>query len=149
MIGIGNKSRYEPFEISVFGVGIDGAVGYDVVNSRRFQFYPQLTISYQRFEIDIERKDVPALADGIGALITNPMYTGMNKSSMLLTYGAEANYHLNYSSGGKGIILAVKYGLTADLIQGTWKIDGEKIPYDSSDRIKESRLMVMLRFYFK
>lgn len=147
--GIKNSTSTDAYRIAVEGISMDIAVGYDLLNLKRFQLYPQLRLGLQEFEINAFRKAAPQDITDVSALVSNLTETTIERSSLPLTYGLEADYHLVHSEGSGGIILAFKYGLTADLAAGKWKINKETSAFSSADRIRESSFTVLLRFYAK
>ena len=147
--GIANATTTDAYNLKVEGMTMDVAAGYDVVNLKRFQVYPQLRLGLQEFEINVMRTAAPRDINGVSELVSNMAETTLEKTSLPLTYGFEADYHLLHSEGSGGIILAFKYGLTTDLVRGKWKMNGESAAFYSSDRIRESSFTALLRIYLK
>lgn len=147
-IGASNKSSNDDYKLKVSATNIDLGIGYDIINHPKFQLYPQAALGFQGSWIEATPRQKLTPGD-LGGWLSQGGERELNRGSLLLTYGVEADYHLVYSSGGSGIILGVRYGLTSDIIEGKWKMNGEKWDYDSEDRMKEARWVFLMRFYFK
>ena len=147
--GIANTTSTDAYNLKVEGMTMDVAAGYDILNLKRFQFYPQLRLGLQEFEINVMRTAARRDITGVSELVSNMAETTLEKTSLPLTYGLEADYHLLHSAGSGGIILAFKYGLTTDLVRGKWKMNGDSAAFYSSDRIRESSITVLLRVYLR
>lgn len=147
--GIKNSTSNDDYRIEVEGMSLDIAAGFAALDLKRLQLYPQLRLGLQDFEINAMRRAARHDITDVNELISNPAETTIERSSLTLTYGLEADYHLLYSENSGGIILAFKYGVTSDLARGKWKIDNETAAFSSSDRIRESSFTLLLRFYMK
>lgn len=147
--GIANGTTTDEYDLKVEGMTMDVTAGYDLLNLKRFQIYPQLRLGLQEFDINVVRTAAPRDITGVNELVSNMAETTLEKTSLPLTYGLEADYHLLHSEGSGGIILAFKYGLTTDLARGKWKMNGDSAAFSSPDRIRESSFTALLRIYLK
>jgi hypothetical protein len=129
-----------------FGLGL----GYDIVNLKRFQFYPQFALGFQYFDIEVTRKSAATDIIDVQGLVSGAGSTTASKTSFQLTYGLQADYHLVYNDESNGgIILAFRYGLTTNLSEGKFKINNKNSAFTTDDEIRKSFFSVALKFYIK
>lgn len=146
-IGIKNRASNSEYTLDVKGFNAHLGVGYDILNTKRFQFYPQLALGIQGFDIDLKKKSAASDIKNINELLSNPSGTALSRNSFNLTYGLELDYHLLYSPNGVGIILGAQYARTATIAEGNFRINGNRSAFESNDRMNQSFFAVVLKFY--
>jgi hypothetical protein len=147
--GIKNRVSNNDYAIEVEGMSFQLGIGYDILNFKRVQLYPQLAFGYQSFDIEVHRKNAVNDVITVNDLVLNPAGTSMTKNSFDMTYGLELDYHLLYSKANGGIILGLRYGRVVTLAEGPFKINKTKTKFESSDSINESFLAIVVKFYGK
>jgi hypothetical protein len=147
--GIKNRVSNDDYSIEVEGMSFQLGIGYDILNLKRLQLYPQLAFGHQSFDIEVHRKNAVNDVVTVNDLILDPAGTSMTKSSFDMTYGLELDYHLLYSKANGGIILGLRYGRVVTLAEGPFKINKSKTKFESSDSISESFVSIVAKFYRK
>ena len=148
MPGIKNTAENDEYKVEGRGINMTVALGYDIINLKRLNFYPQAALIMQDFDIHLKRKNATRDIQTITGLIANPAGGRLENRALNASLGLELDYHLLYSpKGGGGVILALRYGRVLPLSKGKFKIDGRDSSYKSDDRISESFFAVVLKFY--
>jgi hypothetical protein len=136
-------------KVEVDASSADFTFGFDVLNKPRFQFYPNVTLSFQSLELAVYSKDANSIVNDIPGLLANYTHTELEKNTIALNYGVQADYHLVYTKRRGGIIIGIRCGLTNDLGKGKWKINNEKSTFQSDDRFRNSYVTAIIKFYMK
>ena len=139
----------QDFKIKASSVAMEMNIGYDVINARRFQLYPQVGLSLQYLDLTVLRKASLDDIQDVNDLVFKSSSVNLSRATCMLSYGLEADYHVKYSEGGAGIIVGLRYGMTTDLVEGKFKIDRQKSAFTLDDRMRESYFSVVVKVYGK
>jgi hypothetical protein len=146
---IRNSVSNADYTIDVRGIEMEISLGFDLINLKRIQFYPQVGLALQDLDIDVMRKSANVDITDVEGMVLQPAGSQLDKSSFVLTYGAELDYHLAYSTARQGIILGLRYGFSTPIVEGKFKVNGKTSSYESADRIATSFFSAVLKFYLK
>jgi hypothetical protein len=140
--GFRNLSTNEDLELRIRRSAIEAGVGYDLLKSKHFDLFPQVTIGFQDFHVDVRQKDtnvttIPDLAD---EMVNN----SMRKRTFIFTYGGEFDYKIYTPTRGR-IILGVRYGQVVEAGDGQYRINEKSSDFRLNDEIAKSTLSFVLK----
>jgi hypothetical protein len=145
-----NKSEDASRKLDVRGFSFEMGLGYDVINGKRFQLYPQAALAYQTFNLKAVNRDAPTNIGQVDQLFDQAGSTTITKRSLLLNYGIEADYFLTQEKNGDGVVLGLVYGMSTDLAGGKFKMERHRSSINiHSDRLKTSYFGVIVKFTMK
>jgi hypothetical protein len=140
--GFRNLSTNEDLELRTKRRTIEAGIGYDLVKNKHIDLFPQVTIGFQDFLIDVRQKDVNV--NNIPDLVDEMVNTSMRKRSFIFTYGGELDYKIYTPTRGR-IILGVRYAQVVEAGDGQYRINGESSDFDLDDVIAKSTLSIVMK----
>ena len=123
--GIKNQASDGDYTVEVKGTNFQLGLGYDILNLKRLQLYPQVAFGLQDFDIEVKINRAPDYIRTVNDLILNAAGTSLKKNSFDMSYGLELDYHLLYSKSKGGIIVGLRYGRVVTLADGKFKMANE------------------------
>lgn len=148
-IFIGRTSSLNDQTVKVTGGNLlNYTFGYDILNQRRFQFYPFLGISQQFTEIEVTNEsDATASTDGLFNLAQETNEFSVTSDSWKIAAGFEFDYHLKYSARTSGIIIGYRYGITSTFAEGKYKTNGTTLDYDPDVQLRHWYSAIVVKIY--
>jgi hypothetical protein len=140
--GFRNLSTNEDLELRTKRRTIEMGIGYDLVKNKHIDLFPQVTIGFQDFFVDVRQKDVDV--NSIPDLVNEMVNTSMRKRSFIFTYGGEFDYKFYTPMRGR-IILGVRYAQVVEAGDGRYRINGESSDFRLDDEIAKSTLSFVLK----
>ena len=140
--GFRNLSTNEDFELRTKRRTIEMGIGYDLVKNKHVDLFPQVTIGFQDFFVDVRQKDVNV--NTIPDLVDEMVNTSMRKRSFIFTYGGELDYKIYTPTRGR-IILGVRYAQVVETGDGKYRINGESSGFRLDDEIAKSTLSLVVK----
>jgi hypothetical protein len=145
-----NKSEDDTRKLEARGFSFEMGVGYDLINSKRFQLYPQASLAYQTFNLKAVSQNASTSINQVDQLFSQPGNTSLSKKSLMLNYGVEADYFVTQEKNGGGVILGLVYGMSTDLAGGKFKMEGDRSSINiHNDRLKTSYVGLIVKFALK
>jgi hypothetical protein len=140
--GFRNLSTNEDLELRTKRRTIEMGIGYDLVKNKHIDLFPQVTIGFQDFFVDVRQTDfnVNAIPD----LVDEMVNTSMRKRSFIFTYGGEFDYKFYTATRGR-IILGVRYAQVVEAGDGKYRINGESSDFRLNDEIAKSTLSLVVK----
>ena len=140
--GFRNLTKNEDLELRIRRSAIEAGVGYDLIKNKHFDLFPQVTIGFQDFHLDVQQKDVNV--NTIPDLVDEMVNTSMRKRTFIFTYGGEFDYKIYTPTRGR-IILGVRYAQIVEAGDGQYRINGKSSDFRLSDEIAKSTLSLVLK----
>ena len=140
--GFRNLSSNEELELRTKRRTIETGIGYDLVKNKHIDLFPQVTIGFQDFLIDVRQRDVNVTT--IPDLVDEMVNTSMRKRSFIFTYGGELDYKIYTPTRGR-IILGVRYAQVVEAGDGKYKINGKSSGFRLDDEIAKSTISFVLK----
>lgn len=140
--GFRNLSTNEDLELRIKRRAIEMGIGYDLVKNKHVDLFPQVTIGFQDFYVDVRQKNVDV--NSIPDLVNEMVNTSMRKRSFIFTYGGEFDYKFYTATRGR-IILGVRYAQVVEPGDGRYRINGESSDFRLNDEIAKSTLSFVLK----
>jgi hypothetical protein len=145
-----NKVEDEARKLDARGFTFEMGLGYDVINSKRFQLYPQASLAYQTFHVKAVNREANTTISQVDQLFSQVGNTSLVKRSLLINYGVEADYFVSQFKNGSGIILGLQYGMSTTIAPGKFKMEKRTSAIDMQhDRIRTSYFGVIVKFALK
>ncbi|HTF20649.1 MAG TPA: hypothetical protein VK658_21400 [Chryseolinea sp.] len=140
--GFRNLTTSEDMELRIKRRTIEMGLGYDLVKNRHIDLFPQVTIGFQDFLVDVRQKtfDVNTIPD----LLDEMVNTSMKKRSFIFTYGGEFDYKI-YTASRARIILGVRYAQVLEAGDGQVRVNGESSDLKLDDEIATSTLSFVVK----
>lgn len=147
-IGFANKSILNNVYVKVSGLNIlNYTFGFDILNLKRFQFYPLIGISQQFTDIAFINKPTNTQYISLFEIGNQTNDISLQKNSWKVVGGVELDYHIKYSERSNGIIVALRYGLTNTINEGKYKLNKVKVDYEPHVALRDSYLSLVIKFY--
>jgi hypothetical protein len=140
--GFRNLSTNEDLELRTKRRTIEMGIGYDLVKNKHIDLFPQVTIGFQDFFVDVRQSDVNI--NTIPDLVDEMVNTSMRKRSFIFTYGGEFDYKFYTATRGR-IILGVRYAQVVEAGDGKYRINGESSGFRLDDEIAKSTLSLVVK----
>jgi hypothetical protein len=140
--GFRNLSTNEDLELRTKRRTIELGIGYDVIKNKHIDLFPQVTIGFQDFYVNVRQKDVDV--NNIPDLADEMVNTSMRKRNFIFTYGGELDYKI-YTATRARIILGVRYAQVVETGDGKYKINGKSSDFKLDDEIAKSTLSFVLK----
>jgi hypothetical protein len=140
--GFRNLSTNEDLELRTKRRTIEMGIGYDLVKNKHIDLFPQVTIGFQDFLIDVRQKETNV--NSIPDLTDEMVNTSMRKRSFIFTYGGEFDYKIYTPTRGR-IILGVRYAQVVETGDGRYRINGNSSDFRLNDAIAKSTLSFVLK----
>jgi hypothetical protein len=140
--GFRNLSKNEDLELRIRRSAIEAGIGYDVIKNKHFDLFPQVTIGFQDFHLNVQQQDVNI--NNIPDLVDEMVNTSMRKRTFMFTYGGEFDYKI-YTPTRARIILGVRYAQVVEAGDGQYRINGKSSDFRLSDEIAKSTLSFVLK----
>ena len=140
--GFRNLSTNEDLELRTKRRTIEVGIGYDLVKNKHIDLFPQVTIGFQDFNVDVRQKNVDV--NSIPDLLNEIVNTSMRKRSFIFTYGGEFDYKF-YTATRARIILGVRYAQVVETGDGRYRINGESSDFRLDDEIAKSTLSFVIK----
>jgi hypothetical protein len=140
--GFRNLSTNEDLELRTKRRTIEMGIGYDLVKNKHIDLFPQVTIGFQDFFVDVRQSDVNI--NTIPDLVDEMVNTSMRKRSFIFTYGGEFDYKFYTATRGR-IILGVRYAQVVEAGDGKYRINGESSDFRLDDEIAKSTLSLVVK----
>lgn len=140
--GFRNLSTNENLELRTKRRAIEMGIGYDLVKNKHIDLFPQVTIGFQDFYVDVRQKNVDV--NSIPDLVNEMVNTSMRKRSFIFTYGGEFDYKFYTATRGR-IILGVRYAQVVEPGDGRYRINGESSDFKLNDEIAKSTLSFVVK----
>ena len=140
--GFRNLSKNEDLELRTRRRTIETGIGYDLVKNKHIDLFPQVTIGFQDFLLDVRQKDVNV--NSIPDLVDEMVNTSMRKRSFIFTYGGEFDYKIYTPTRGR-IILGVRYAQVVEAGDGQYRINGSSSDFRLNDVIAKSTLSFVIK----
>ena len=140
--GFRNLSSNEDLELRIKRSAIEAGIGYDLVKNKHIDLFPQVTIGFQDFHVDVRQKEVDVT--NIPDLADEMVNTSMRKRSFIFTYGGEFDYKIYTPNRGR-IILGVRYAQVVEAGDGQYRINKKSSDFKLSDEIAKSTLSFVLK----
>lgn len=140
--GFRNLSETDQYELRTRRRAIELGIGYDLIKNKRVDLFPQVTIGFQHFNLDVKQKnmDVNTIPD----LLNEMVNTSMRKRNFIFTYGGEFDYKI-YTPTRDRIILGVRYAQVLEPGDGRHRINGKKTDFKLDDQIATSTLSFVVK----
>jgi hypothetical protein len=140
--GFRNLSKNEDLELRIRRSTVEAGIGYDLLKNKHIDLFPQVTIGFQDFHVDVRQQDVDV--NSIADLTDEMVNTSMRKRSFIFTYGGEFDYKIYTPTRGR-IILGVRYAQVVEAGDGQYRINGKSSDFKLSDEIAKSTLSFVLK----
>ncbi len=140
--GFRNLSTNESYELRTKRRAVEMGIGYDLVKNKHIDLFPQVTIGFQDFNIDVRQKNIDV--NSIPDLLNELVNTSMRKRSFIFTYGGEFDYKFYTATRGR-IILGVRYAQVVEPGDGRYRINGRSSDFRLDDEIAKSTLSFVLK----
>ena len=140
--GFRNLSTNEDLELRTKRRTIETGIGYDLVKNKHIDLFPQVTIGFQDFLVDVRQKDVNV--NTIPDLVDEMVNTSMRQRNFIFTYGGEFDYKIYTPTRGR-IILGVRYAQVVEVGDGQSRINGHNSDFELDDTIAKSTLSFVLK----
>jgi hypothetical protein len=140
--GFRNLSTNEDLELRTKRRTIETGIGYDLVKNKHIDLFPQVTIGFQDFLIDVRQKDINV--NNIPDLVDEMVNTSMRKRTFIFTYGGELDYKIYTATRGR-IILGVRYAQVVDAGDGQYRVNGSSSDLELDDVIAKSTLSFVMK----
>ena len=140
--GFRNLSTNEDLELRTRRRTIETGIGYDLVKNKHIDLFPQVTIGFQDFLVDVRQKDVNV--NTIPDLVDEMVNTSMRKRSFIFTYGGELDYKIYTATRGR-IILGVRYAHVVEAGDGQYRINGHSSDFRLDDTIAKATLSFVMK----
>ena len=140
--GFRNLVSNEDLELRTKRRTIETGIGYDLIKNKHIDLFPQVTIGFQDFLLDVRQKDVNV--NTIPDLVDEMVNTSMRKRNFIFTYGGELDYKIYTQTRGR-IILGVRYAQVLEAGDGKVRINGDKSDFKLNDEIAKSTLSFVLK----
>ncbi len=140
--GFRNLSTNEELELRTKRRTIETGIGYDLVKNKHIDLFPQVTIGFQDFLLDVRQRDVNV--NSIPDLVDEMVNTSMRKRSFIFTYGGELDYKIYTPTRGR-IIVGVRYAQVVEAGDGKYKINEKSSDFRLDDEIATSTLSFVLK----
>jgi hypothetical protein len=140
--GFRNLSSNEDLELRTKRRTIELGIGYDVVKNKHIDLFPQVTIGFQDFLLDVRQKDVDV--NSIPDLADEMVNTSMRKRNFIFTYGGELDYKI-YTATRDRIILGVRYAQVVEAGDGKYRINEKSSDFRLDDEIARSTVSFVLK----
>ncbi|HEX6893184.1 MAG TPA: hypothetical protein VF141_20885 [Chryseolinea sp.] len=140
--GFRNLSTNEDLELRIKRRTIETGIGYDLIKDKHFDLFPQVTIGFQDFLVDVRQKDTNVTT--IPDLVDEMVNTSMRKRTFIFTYGGEFDYKIYTPTRGR-IILGVRYAQVVEAGDGQYRINGKSSDFRLNDEIAKSTLSFVLK----
>ncbi|MEO5979350.1 MAG: hypothetical protein ABIS36_11155 [Chryseolinea sp.] len=140
--GFRNLTANNNYELRTKRRAIEAGIGYDLIKNRHFDLFPQVSIGFQDFYIDVDQKDLNV--NTIPDLLDEMVNTSMRKRAFIFTYGGEFDYKIYTQSRGR-IILGVRYAQVIEPGNGNVRINGKKSDFKLDDTIANSTLSFVVK----
>ena len=140
--GFRNTTSNEDVELSTKRRTIELGIGYDLVKNRHIDLFPQVTVGFQDFLLNLRDRDnnvytVPDLLEPI-------VNTSMRHRSFIFTYGGEFDYKI-YTETRARIILGVRYAQVLEAGAGNSRVNGEKSDVRLDDEVARSTVSLVVK----
>ena len=140
--GFRNTATNEDLELRTKRRTIEFGLGYDLIKDRHVDLFPQVTIGFQDFYVNVRQKDVDV--NNIPDMLDEMVNTSMRKRNFIFTYGGELDYKI-YTAKRARIILGVRYAQVIEAGDGKYKINGKKSDFNLDDEIATSTLSFVIK----
>jgi len=140
--GFRNLSTNEELELRTKRRTIETGIGYDLVKNKHIDLFPQITIGFQDFLLDVRQRDVNV--NSIPDLVDEMVNTSMRKRSFIFTYGGELDYKIYTPTRGR-IILGVRYAQVIEAGEGKYRINEKNSDFRLDDEIATSTISFVLK----
>jgi hypothetical protein len=140
--GFRNLSSNEDLELRTKRRTIELGIGCDVVKNKHIDLFPQVTIGFQDFLLDVRQKDVDV--NTIPDLADEMVNTSMRKRNFIFTYGGELDYKI-YTPTRDRIILGVRYAQVVETGDGKYMINKKSSDFRLDDEIAKSTLSFVVK----
>jgi hypothetical protein len=140
--GFRNLSTNESLELRTKRRTIETGIGYDLIKNKHVDLFPQVTIGFQDFLLDVQQKNVNV--NTIPDLVDEMVNTSMRKRNFIFTYGGELDYKI-YTPTHDRIILGVRYAQIVETGDGKYKINGKSSDFKMDDQIAKSSLAFVIK----
>lgn len=140
--GFRNLTKNEDLELRIKRSALQAGIGYDVLKNKHFDLFPQVTIGFQDFHVDVRQQDVDV--NNIQDLTNEMVNTSMRKRNFIFTYGGEFDYKIYTPTRGR-IILGVRYAQVVEAGDGKYRINNKDSDFKLSDEIAKSTLSFVLK----
>ncbi len=148
LLGIRVKEKVynEENSLSIGSAGmVSMHVGYDILNLNRLALYPMVGLSWQKFTMDIRKKNFPH-DQSVDYYLGNLYQSSFKQRSLAAQVGVEADVYLSKPDAAFGCILAVRAGYQTTLVNGEFRQHHHG--YDFNFRTgKEQYLSVGFKFF--
>ncbi|HMG91815.1 MAG TPA: hypothetical protein VK589_17275 [Chryseolinea sp.] len=140
--GFRNLSTNEDLELRIRRSAIQTGIGYDLIKNKHIDLFPQVTIGFQDFHLDVTQKDVNV--NTIPDLVDEMVNTSMRKRTFIFTYGGEFDYKI-YTATRARIILGVRYAQVVEAGDGKYRINKASSDFKLDDTIAKSTLSFVVK----
>lgn len=140
--GFRNLSSNEDLELRTKRRTIETGIGYDLIKNKHVDLFPQVTIGFQDFLIDVRQKDTNV--NDIPDLVDEMVNTSMRKRSFIFTYGGELDYKIYTPARGR-IILGVRYAQVVEAGDGQYRINDKSSDFELDDEIAKATLSFVIK----
>jgi hypothetical protein len=140
--GFRNRTSNVDVELSTKRRTIELGIGYDLVKNRHVDLFPQVTIGFQDFLLNVRDRDnnVNIIPD----LLQPVVNTSMRQRSFIFTYGGEFDYKI-YTETRARIILGVRYAQVLQAGAGQYRVNGESSDLRLDDEIATSTVSLVVK----
>lgn len=140
--GFRNLSTNESLELRTKRRTIETGIGYDLIKDKHVDLFPQVTIGFQDFLLNVYQKDVNVTT--IPDLVDEMVNTSMRKRNFIFTYGGEFDYKI-YTPSRARIILGVRYAQVVPTGDGKYKINEKSSDFKLDDKIAKSTIAFVIK----
>lgn len=140
--GFRNLAKNEDLELRLRRSALEAGVGYDLFKNKHIDLFPQVTIGFQDFHVDVRQQNVDV--NNIPDLASEMVNTSMRKRNFIFTYGGEFDYKIYTPTRGR-IILGVRYAQVVAPGDGKYRINKKDSDFKLDDDIATSTLSFVLK----
>lgn len=140
--GFRNLTSNEDYELRTRRRAFEAAIGYDLIRNKHFDLFPQVSIGFQDFNLNVDQKSVNVTT--LPGLLDDMVNNSMRKRSFIFTYGGEFDYKI-YTPSRARIILGVRYAQVVEPGDGRVRVNGKKSDLKVDDTIASSTLSFVVK----
>lgn len=140
--GFRNVTKNEDLELRIRRSAVEAGIGYDLFKNKHFDLFPQVTVGFQDFNVDVRQQEVDV--NDIPDLTNEMVNTSMRKRNFMFTYGGEFDYKIYTRTRGR-VILGIRYAQVVEIGDGQYRINNKDSDFKLSDEIAKSTLSFVLK----